>query len=38
MKFDFALFFESGTCQPERAPLKGNFEWKGVMKAIYIIP
>jgi hypothetical protein len=44
MKFGFALFFErnavvkeSGTCQPERAPLKGNFGRTGALKAISII-
>jgi hypothetical protein len=44
MKFGFALFFErnavakeSGTCQPERALLKGNFGRTGAIKAISII-
>jgi hypothetical protein len=45
MKFGFALFFErnavakeSGTCQPERALLKGNFGRTGAIKAISINP
>jgi hypothetical protein len=44
MKFGFALFFErnavvkeSGTFQPERSPLKGNFGWTGAIKPISII-
>jgi hypothetical protein len=44
MKFGFTLFFErnavakeSGTCQPERTPLKENFGRTGAIKAISII-
>jgi hypothetical protein len=45
MKFGFALFFErnavakeSGTCHPERAPLKRDFGRTEDIKAISIIP